>query len=180
MKSSTCRDLKPSRKRHRWPQRSAGRKSARSASRNASPARSGGCRPDRKPEASVRPRWHGRPFRERGIWFGMLRMNAKDFRSKFTMAMSAEHTTPLPSAPAAQCSIDPPGKCPPPWISVTPFSSSNFSPCQNLMQRSACLTQLASLAWRCTGTPPTHGSSRLASCRSADAKSRWRATRQVL
>src|SRR6267378_1541656 len=36
-------------------------------------------------------------FSERGIWFGMLRMNAKDFRSKFTIAMSAEHTTPLPS-----------------------------------------------------------------------------------
>jgi hypothetical protein len=96
---------------------------------NASPARSGGCRRDRMPEASAPPRWHGRPFRKGGYGFGMLRMNAKDFRSKFTMAMSAEHTTRLLSAPAAQCSIVPPGKCPPPWISVTPFSSSNLLPC---------------------------------------------------
>src|SRR5450830_1161877 len=61
---------------------------------------------------------------ESGMKFGMLRMNEKDLRSRFAMAMSAEHTTPLPPAPAAQCSIAPPGKCPPPRISVTPFSSS--------------------------------------------------------
>ena len=147
--------INPGRKRHRRPQRSAPPNSARSVSRrNASPARSGGCRRGRKPEASVPPRWLERPFRKRGIWFGMLRMNAKDFRSKFTIAMSAGHTTPLPSAPAAQCSIDPPGKCPPPWINVTPLSSSNLSPCQNLMQGSGCLTHLASLAWRWTGTCP--------------------------
>ncbi len=78
--------------------------------------------------------------------------NAKDFRSRFTMAMSAEHTTPLPSAPAAQCSIVPPGKRPPPRISVTPFSSSYLSPCQKLMQPSGCLTHLQSSAWRRTGS----------------------------
>ena len=78
----------------------------------------------------------------------MLRMNAKDLRSRFAMAMSAEHTTPLPPAPAAQCSIAPPGKCPPPRTSVTPFSSSKLSPCQNLMQLSGRLTHLASSAWR--------------------------------
>ena len=54
----------------------------------------------------------------------------------------------LPPAPAAQCSIDPPAKCPPPRISETPFSSSYVSPCQNLMQSSGRLTHLASSAWR--------------------------------
>ena len=101
----------------------------------------------------------------------MLRMNAKDFRSKFTIAMSAEHTTPLPSAPAAQCSIDPPGKCPPPWINVTPLSSSKSL---TLPQNSRCRGPAASPTWHRwhgdgRGHAQTHGSSRLASCRSADA-----------
>jgi hypothetical protein len=56
-------------------------------------------------------------------------------------AMSAGHNDAFALSPAAQCSIDPPGKCPPPWINVI-LSSSNLSPCQNLMQGSGCLTHL--------------------------------------
>ena len=70
-------------------------------------------------------------------------MKVKDLRSRFTVAMSAEQTTPRPSAPSAQCSMAPPGKWPPPRMSVTPGSTSKVSPCHGSMQGSGRITQAA-------------------------------------
>src|SRR5450830_685274 len=78
--------------------------------------------------------------------------NAAHEREGFTIQVRDGHVGP--PAPAAQCSIAPPGKCPPPRTSVIPFCNSNLSPCQNLMQLSGCLTHSESSAWRWTGTFP--------------------------
>lgn len=45
-------------------------------------------------------------------------MKLTDTRSGFTSTVSPLSMTPRPSAPAAQCAMALPGKCPPGWISV--------------------------------------------------------------
>lgn len=85
-----------------------------------------------------------------GMAFGYERMNDANAGSGVTVTVSPVSSTPRPSAPAAQCATDDPGKCAPTCTSVTPGSGSyvpdqvrTAGPVRRIHSRSASATSTA-------------------------------------